>query len=51
VRVDIGSSTLIGTATDLTDDGRLVLATEDGEQIISAGDVVHLRPSDEPEGD
>jgi BirA family biotin operon repressor/biotin-[acetyl-CoA-carboxylase] ligase len=51
VRVDLGSSTLVGTATDLTDDGRLVVATAAGEQIISAGDVVHLRPSDGPEGD
>jgi BirA family biotin operon repressor/biotin-[acetyl-CoA-carboxylase] ligase len=50
VRVDLGTSILIGTARDLTEDGCLVVATDDGEAIVSAGDVVHLRPHG-PEGD
>jgi BirA family biotin operon repressor/biotin-[acetyl-CoA-carboxylase] ligase len=35
---------LLGTARALGDDGRLVVATADGEVTVSAGDVVHLRP-------
>jgi BirA family biotin operon repressor/biotin-[acetyl-CoA-carboxylase] ligase len=33
-----------GTAVALDDDGRLVIATEDGEERpVGAGDVVHVR--------
>ena len=38
------TSVLVGTATDLTDDGRLVVETDDGPHVVAAGDVVHLRP-------
>lgn len=46
VRVDLGSSSIEGRAVDVTDDGRLVVTTVDGDRIVSAGDVVHLRPVD-----
>ena len=51
VRVDLGSSSFVGTAADVTDDGRLIVATSDGERIVSAGEVVHLRPADGHEVD
>lgn len=35
--------TVRGTASDVDADGRLVLATDGGEQAVAAGDVVHLR--------
>ena len=40
VRVELPGETFTGTATDVTDDGHLVV---DG-RAVSAGDVVHLRP-------
>ncbi len=44
VRVETaGGGSLVGTATALEDDGRLVVATDSGEVVVSAGDVVHLR--------
>lgn len=45
VRVDLGSTDVEGTATDLTPDGHLVVDTLDGERrTLAVGDVVHLRP-------
>jgi BirA family transcriptional regulator, biotin operon repressor / biotin---[acetyl-CoA-carboxylase] ligase len=38
--------TVAGVATGLDDIGRLVLRTEGGEQVLSAGDVTHLRPAE-----
>ncbi|MDQ0941172.1 BirA family biotin operon repressor/biotin-[acetyl-CoA-carboxylase] ligase [Streptomyces sp. V1I1] len=47
VRAELpGGRSVTGEAVALDGDGRLVLATEDGEdQPISAGDIVHLRPT------
>ncbi len=42
VRVELPHETITGTATTLTDEGFLVV---DG-RVVSAGDVVHLRPED-----
>ena len=38
-------SVIEGTATDLTDEGHLVVATDGGTKTVVAGDVVHLRPA------
>lgn len=48
VRAELpGDRSLTGEAVALDDDGRLVLSTEGGgQQPISAGDIVHLRPAD-----
>lgn len=44
VRAELpGGSTIIGRATYIDADGRLVLSTSDGERAIGAGDIVHLR--------
>jgi BirA family biotin operon repressor/biotin-[acetyl-CoA-carboxylase] ligase len=43
VRVQLVTGTATGTATAVDDDGRLVVDTGDGERVITAGDVVHLR--------
>lgn len=45
VRVELPGSVLVGTATDLTDDGLLVVKTADGRRVVAAGDIVHLRPA------
>lgn len=46
VRAELpGDHTLAGTAVDVDDDGRLVIATPVGEHPVSAADVIHLRPS------
>jgi BirA family biotin operon repressor/biotin-[acetyl-CoA-carboxylase] ligase len=46
VRVDrVGLEPLVGRAVDVRDDGLLVIATVHGEVKVSAGDVVHLRPT------
>jgi BirA family biotin operon repressor/biotin-[acetyl-CoA-carboxylase] ligase len=46
VRVDLGAAVVEGRAVDLTEDGRLVVDTVDGERrVLLAGDVVHLRPT------
>ena len=50
VRVELGTSELIGTAADLTDEGALVVETADGRRVVSAGDVVHLRGAGPPPG-
>jgi BirA family transcriptional regulator, biotin operon repressor / biotin---[acetyl-CoA-carboxylase] ligase len=49
VRAELpGGASLAGTAVGVDHDGRLVLATADGaEQAVGAGDVVHLRPSED----
>lgn len=44
VRVELpGGHELRGTARDVDEQGRLVVATDNGEQAVSAGDVVHVR--------
>ena len=45
VRVDLpDGSTLEGRATGIDPTGQLVVATDDGEPHVGAGDVVHVRP-------
>jgi BirA family biotin operon repressor/biotin-[acetyl-CoA-carboxylase] ligase len=45
VRVDLGPDDVEGTAVDVTDDGHLVVRTDDGDRrTFAVGDVVHLRP-------
>ncbi len=47
VRVDLpGEHTVTGLVTDLDARGRLVLDTGEGMLTLSAGDVVHLRPTE-----
>ena len=47
VRVELASGSFAGTATDVTADGHLVVALPDGTtREVTAGDVVHLRPTD-----
>jgi len=44
VRVDLGGSVVTGTARDIDDTGRLIVAPDEGEPItVAVGDVVHLR--------
>ncbi|MDJ1433955.1 biotin--[acetyl-CoA-carboxylase] ligase [Halostagnicola sp. A-GB9-2] len=43
VRVDRTNEAIVGTAVDITETGSLVVETDDGEQIVSAGDCEHLR--------
>jgi len=43
VRVEQAGTTLKGIAVDISDDGSLVLRTAAGDQIVSIGDVIHLR--------
>lgn len=45
VRVELAGGHLEGTATDVTDEGHLVVATAAGPKTVVAGDVVHLRPA------
>ncbi|MBM7519254.1 biotin--[acetyl-CoA-carboxylase] ligase [Nocardioides nitrophenolicus] len=46
VRVELpGGGELLGRATDIDDDGRLVVTTADGTERVGAGDVIHVRPS------
>jgi BirA family biotin operon repressor/biotin-[acetyl-CoA-carboxylase] ligase len=49
VRVDLATEQLVGRAEAIDDAGRLVLVTASGERSVSAGDVVHLRPHQDPE--
>jgi BirA family transcriptional regulator, biotin operon repressor / biotin---[acetyl-CoA-carboxylase] ligase len=44
VRADLPDGHLIGLATGVDAEGRLVLATATGSHTIGAGDVVHIRP-------
>jgi BirA family biotin operon repressor/biotin-[acetyl-CoA-carboxylase] ligase len=45
VQVQLSGGQIEGTATDLTDEGHLVVATDAGSETVVAGDVVHLRPA------
>lgn len=47
VRVELPSGHLRGRALDVDDEGRLVLELDEGARrvVVSAGDVVHLRPA------
>ncbi|MGW1781319.1 biotin--[acetyl-CoA-carboxylase] ligase [Streptomyces sp. NPDC002143] len=47
VRAELpGNRSLVGEAVAVDDDGRLVIATEEGvQQPVGAGDIVHLRPA------
>jgi BirA family biotin operon repressor/biotin-[acetyl-CoA-carboxylase] ligase len=46
VRVELpGGGELLGRATDIDDDGRLVVTTADGSERVGAGDVIHVRPT------
>ena len=45
VRIDLGAADIEGTAVDVTDQGHLVVDTDDGDrQTFAVGDVTHLRP-------
>lgn len=46
VRVERGDGSVVGTATGLTADGRLLLEVDGATHEIAVGDVVHLRPTD-----
>lgn len=45
VRAQLGTRDVEGVATDITDDGHLVIATPQGAETVAAGDLVHLRPT------
>jgi BirA family biotin operon repressor/biotin-[acetyl-CoA-carboxylase] ligase len=46
VRVELAAGVLEGVATDVDDDGRLVVRPRHGSPtVVAAGDVVHLRPA------
>ena len=45
VRVDMGDRLLSGTAVDVTADGLAIRLADGTEQLVLAGDVVHLRPA------
>ena len=45
VRVELARDTFTGIATRMTEEGFLVVTRDDGtEEIVTAGDVIHLRP-------
>jgi BirA family biotin operon repressor/biotin-[acetyl-CoA-carboxylase] ligase len=44
VRVDLPDGSFEGTATGISPDGHLVVATDESIRIVVAGDVVHVRP-------
>lgn len=47
VRVELpGTPDLVGTAEGVDDEGRLVVAGQDGTTAVAAGDVVHVRRAD-----
>jgi BirA family biotin operon repressor/biotin-[acetyl-CoA-carboxylase] ligase len=50
VRVILAAGELIGLAAAIDDAGRLVVETAAGPRAVSAGDVVHLRPEQDPDG-
>ncbi len=43
VRITEGSEVFTGTAVDVLDDGSLLVRTDEGEKIVTTGDVRHLR--------
>lgn len=45
VRVELANESITGTASDIDRHGHLLLATVNGTEAVSAGDVVHLRPA------
>lgn len=46
VRVELAGRELVGTALDVDDVGALVVVLDDGgRRVVTAGDVVHLRPA------
>ena len=45
MRVDMGDRLLSGTAVDVTADGLAIRLADGTEQLVLAGDVVHLRPA------
>jgi BirA family biotin operon repressor/biotin-[acetyl-CoA-carboxylase] ligase len=48
VRAELpGGGEIGGRAVAVDDDGRLVVATSEGERAVAAGDVVHVRPAGE----
>ena len=38
-----GDEVVEGTATDIDDDGELLVRTSEGTRVIRAGEIVHLR--------
>ncbi|ELY67628.1 biotin--[acetyl-CoA-carboxylase] ligase [Natrinema versiforme] len=44
VRVDRPAGEIVGEAVDVTESGALVVETENGQEIVTAGDCEHLRP-------
>jgi BirA family transcriptional regulator, biotin operon repressor / biotin---[acetyl-CoA-carboxylase] ligase len=48
VSVELAASTLIGQASDIDAEGRLVLAHDGTQTAVAAGDVTHLRPESNP---
>lgn len=44
VTVSVPGGEVVGEATDVDAQGRLVVLTDQGEQALGAGDVVHVRP-------
>ena len=45
VQVTVPGGGVRGWATDVDEGGRLVVQTDDGEERLGAGDVVHVRPA------
>lgn len=48
VRVELADETFTGTAADVTDEGHLLVDVGVCLRTVTAGDVVHLRPTPEP---
>ena len=46
VRIERAGGDLVGTATGLTADGRLLVEAGGTTHEIAVGDVIHLRPTD-----
>ncbi len=45
VQVAVPGGQVVGVAVDVDEAGRLVVRTQDGEERLGAGDVVHVRPA------
>ncbi|MEA3056511.1 MAG: BirA family transcriptional regulator [Actinomycetota bacterium] len=45
VRAELAFETVTGIASDVDVDGHLLVDTSDGRRVITAGDVVHVRPA------
>jgi BirA family biotin operon repressor/biotin-[acetyl-CoA-carboxylase] ligase len=50
VRVSLAAEELVGRAVAIDEAGRLLVETAGGPRAVSAGDVVHLRPHQDPGG-